>query len=132
MKKMVFSALLIFASATCFAKGEPLVKIAFKRGPNLHQYTLTQEGKTPVYKMVFQENRKKPETETISKAQAEFIKNETTRIIWNSEYRKPKTPGCSEYANISSGTEKSTVCEENKKATGMAYGLLNSLSQIFQ
>lgn len=130
MRKIIFAFLLL--SSTCFAKGEPLVKIAFKRAPDLHEYTLIQEGKTSEYKLVFQENRKKPETETISKAQAEFIKSETTRIIWNSEYRKPNTPGCSEYANISSGTEKSTVCAENKKATGMAYGLLNSLSQIFQ
>lgn len=133
MKNLIFVITILIFSAQTHAEGEPVItELSFKDNSKLHSYTLVKEGRKPVFKLIFQENRKKPVVKLISKNQMEFIRNEATRIIWNSKYRKPaNAQGCNVYVNIISGSEKAKVCIENKKATGMTYGLLNSVSRIF-
>lgn len=132
MKNLVLILALMF-SAQSFAKGGQIVTdITFKNGSAFHRYTLVKENGKAGFKLIFIEDKKKPVAKLVSKSQADFVKNEATRIIWNAEYRKPaNAQRCSEYVNISSGNEKANVCAENRKATAMTYGLLNSVSHLF-
>lgn len=126
--------ILIFGvSAFAQNKSKTLAEVSFEDGTKHHKYLLLSEGDKPVFKLLFQENRKKPRAKSLSKSQADFIQNEATRIIWNSQYRKPaNSQSCTEYANIGSNGDKTRVCSENEKATAMSYGLLNIMSQLFQ
>lgn len=131
MKKLVAVLVLTFSSQA-FAKGQQIVTdITFKKGSTLHKYTLVNEGKKG-FKLVFKANRKKPIVKSVSNRQADLIRSEATRIIWNSEYRKPASmPRCSDYVQIKADAEKTNVCVENFRASGMAYGLLNALGREF-
>lgn len=132
MKNLIFVITALMFSPQAFANEKIVTQLLFKNSSTSHRYTLVKESKKPAFKLIFQEDRKKPVAKLVSKSQADFIKNEATRIIWNSEYRKPaNAQRCSEYVNIISGTEKANVCAENRKATAMTYGLLNSVSRIF-
>jgi hypothetical protein len=134
MKKIFFFIFLLNFSGLSYANSEQVIAITtFKNNSSFHQYTLLKDQKKSAFELVFKDIQKMPIARTISTAQAELIKNEATRIVWNAEYRKPaNNPLCSKYANISLGTEKTNVCAENQKATGMAYGFLNSLANIIK
>lgn len=133
MKNLIFVATALIFSAPAFAGSKQVVAgISFKNGSTSHEYTLVQEGENPGFKLIFQEGRKKPVEKPIPRSEAEFIKNEATRIIWSSEYRKPaSTPECTKYMSLRSGAEKTNLCAENKKASALAYGLINSVSRVF-
>ena len=134
MKKYIFAISVLLASSSAFSAVQaPLAEVIFKDSSKLHKYTLIKEGKTPVFKLVFQVNQQKPKTRTLSQSQADSIRNDMTRIIWTTLSRKPaSTQKCHRYVSMSSGTDKADVCMENRKVTGMTYGLLNSMSQLFR
>lgn len=133
MKKILF-ALIMMAASTALAKKKPetLAEVYFKGKDIQHKYTLLKTGKTPVFKLVFYENKNKPREKVLSKSQANSIKGEATRIVWNSLYRKPASlKKCTPYASVVSGSDKADVCREDAKQTGPTFGLLNTLRSMF-
>lgn len=133
MRRFIFVFVFLMNANAAFAKDRPLAEVSVKQGSELHRFTLLVDSAKPVYRISFQEGRARPKEKTVTKSQADYIRNEATRIIWNSEYRKPASAKtCSQYASVSSGDEKTKVCLENRKALAMSYGLLKTMSQIFQ
>ena len=129
------AAIMIYAfSNTAFARGEaPVAELVFQNQQKTHRYTLLQQGKKQTYTLIFYENGKSPKQVQLNKSQGEFIKNESTRLIWLSEYRKPaRVEKCTRYVAVSSRGEKTAICRENPRAVGLTFGLLNSMRQFFR
>lgn len=132
MKKILFVIVIMVASAAFAKKKETLAEVSFKSKESNHRYVLLKEGKKPVFKLVFYENKNKPRTKVVSESEANSIRSETTRIVWDSLYRRSaNVKKCTTYASIVSGPDKADVCLEDTKLTGRTYGLLNSLRAKF-
>lgn len=133
MKNIMMLALFLFSNLTLAKNEKAITEITFSDKYKTHQYSLWKSsGKQPTYKLVVMINKKDSKTKILSTEQAQFIRNKATRIIWNSKYRMPASVSkCNEYAVINSGDDKAHICLENRKATGMTYGLLNSISKHF-
>lgn len=133
MKTLALVFLLFILSANAWAKaGRETVKIVFKDKVKSHTFSLWSDPKAQSYKLTFRAGEKAPQVKVLSQKQAELIENEVNQIVWISEYRKPvNSSNCSLYVSLIFQQETSRVCLENKAATGRAYGLLNSLRQLF-
>jgi hypothetical protein len=127
----------LFLSIEAFAgtaKKNVVLDVNFERNGKAHQYLITKGiGKKPDFLMIFVNEKKKTQTRKISQRQADLIKNDATRIIWENQYRKPSSSeSCREYATVKTDAEKTRVCYENKALVGRTFGFLNSLNSIFK
>lgn len=107
--------------------------IQFTNKGKTHIYTAAPEAKKPnTYVLNFIDETKKKKTRTINSQQLKNLKLVVTDIIWENQFKKPvPAHQCKIYAKIATATEKTTVCQQNAKATGRTYGLLNQLRDLF-
>ena len=136
MKKLIIVSSLLFSLSTLaeVVNKNLMLEVNFEANKKSHQYLVTKiSGKKPEYIISFKNEKNKTRSRKISQRQAELIKNDATRIIWENQYRKPSsTDSCREYVNIKTDSEKTRVCYENRASTGRAFGFLNSLNSIFK
>ncbi len=123
-------ALICASSSSAYAR-EPLLHVDFRGSAKTDSYTIEKSAKTHSYILVFRRAHSPARQRAITEAQAKSITAEATRLIWESAYRQPASGACHPYANLHAGLEKAKVCRENEQATGMVYGLLNSLRAFF-
>lgn len=128
---VIFLALFISFGASAKVKTSTMLEVSFERNKKSHLYLVTKSlVKKPVYTLIFTNEKRQIKNRRISQSQAELIKNEATRIIWENQYRKPaSTESCREYMSLKIDSEKTRVCHENKISTGRAFGFLNSLNE---
>lgn len=111
-----------------------IFELSFNQNSKDHFYTLVSDGKiNPHYKLIFKDKNKPSIEKNITNSFAKTIKNESNRILWISKYKNQKTKlKCTPYLTLKISKEKTTVCHENKIAISKSYGLLNSVSRVFQ
>jgi hypothetical protein len=134
MRNLVFLFAFLFQTNNSYSKEvAPLTLITFKKDRSTHIYKLTKKKKEPLFDLSFKINQQKAKIISVTKGEAAFIKNEATKIIWKQLAYIPKNKEkCTPYVTIKTDLDTATVCEENKKATGLAYGFLNSLNHLFR
>ena len=134
MKKLlliIFASLSIEAMAVS-AKKSVVLDVNFERNGKAHQYLITKSlSKKTEFVMIFTDEKKKTKSRKISQRQADLIKSDATRIIWENQYRKPSSESCREYARIKTDSEKTRICYESKSDVGRTFGFLNSLNKVF-
>lgn len=137
MKSLFFTIFIIILCSIGSAKEllptkDSVLFVIFETRGKIHFYTLISEKGKNILK--FTDERKKVFTKQISLSQRNILTNEATRIIWNSQYRKPSSLSdvCHEYATIQTLVEKAKICYENKMATGQAFGFLNELHSVIE
>ncbi len=136
MRKL-FLTISLFLSIDAFAettKKNVVLEVNFERNGKSHQYLISNSfTKKPEFIMTFKNEKKKPQTRKISQRQADLIKSDATRIIWENQYRKPSSiDKCRVYATVKTDSEKTRVCYENKVLVGQTFGFLNSLNSLFR
>lgn len=132
MRMAIFFAVII-CSFGAFAKTKQtaILEVSFERAKKSHVYKIVKSAsKKSEYNLLFTDEKRKTKSHRLSQRQAEQIKNEATRIIWENQYRKPaSTDSCREYMTIKTDLEKSRICYENKASVGRAFGFINSLDK---
>ena len=128
---IIFIALFISFEANAKTQTSTMLEVRFERNRKPHLYLITKSlVKKPVYTLTFTNEKRQIKNRRISQSQAELIKNEATRIIWENQYRKPaSTDSCREYMSLKTDSEKTRICYENKISTGRAFGFINSLNE---
>lgn len=130
-------AILIFyafaSTIPAFASNsKPLAKIIFNGNSRHHVYSVVQEGSDGAMRLEFRESSKPVRLKTLSKGEANFILSEATRILWRANLTESRNAPCTPYVRIVTPGEKGQICSENQVATGLSYGLLNSLRRRFE
>ncbi len=133
MKLSILLTVMFALNQFAFANktNQTTAEIYFKDSKIEHHYKLTVDEKES-FTLVFKEKGKAAKSKKLSKSTAIQIGSQANRILWQSEFRKPaKTESCTNFIKIISNDQKTNVCAENRKAAGMSYGFLNSLSRYF-
>lgn len=127
---VIFIALYISLVTSAKVKTSTILEVSFERNGKFHFYQITKRLlKTPVYTLIFTNEKRQIKNRRLSQSQAELIKNEATRIIWENQYRIPaSTKSCREYMRLKTDSEKTRICYENKVSTGQAFGFIHSLN----
>lgn len=132
MRTLMLFAIIIFSfGASAKTKQATVLEVNFERAKKNHTYKIMKAvSKKTEYSLLFTDEKRKTKSHKLSQRQAEQIKNEATRIIWEVQYRKPaSTDSCREYMSIKTDLEKTRICYENKTAVGRAFGFINSLDK---
>jgi hypothetical protein len=130
MKSLSFLVGLMFSlNALAATKSSPLLEVNFEKDKKTHQYLITQKaGQQAGYVLSFKDEKHRVKSREISRHQAELIKDEATRIIWENQYRKSASSGeCREYMNLKTDLDNTKICYQNPVAVGRAFGFINSL-----
>ncbi len=135
MKKIVIACLFLLSTSAVAesSKKSVVLDVNFERNGKSHQYFITKNiGKKTDFVLNFIDEKRKPKSRKISQRQADLIKSDATRIIWENQFRKPaSSESCREYAMIKTDSEKTRICFENKVSVGRTFGFLNSLNKVF-
>ncbi len=131
---MIFSiSLSISIESMAVSSKIVVLDVNFERNGKVHKYLIVKSvGKKSDFIMTFMDEKKKQKSKKISQRQADLIKSDATRIIWENQYRRSSSSeSCREYAMIRTESEKTRICYENKSDVGRTFGFLNSLNSIF-
>lgn len=132
MRILVLFTVIVFSfGASAKTKQATVLEVNFERAKKTHTYKIIKSvSKKTEYSLLFTDEKRKTKSHKLSQRQADQIKNEATRIIWENQYRKPAAAdSCREYMNIKTDSEKSKICYENKAAVGRAFGFISSLDK---
>lgn len=130
MKFLVLLLLLITTTGVAAESTNILLEVRFKRDQDKHTYKLSEKSKD---QFVFTfDDGKEIKNLSLTKSEADNIKTDATRIIWENQYRAKKQKNCSEYVTLKTPSDRAVVCKENTVIVGKAFGFLNRLNQMFQ
>lgn len=96
----------------------------------LHVYEISADEKNGVISL---REGKNPKIEKKLKSDtARALVDQANRMVWNAKYKSPPYRGvCQTYVKIQIDTEEQqTVCTQNRRVTGEAFGFLNKIRNM--
>lgn len=133
MKTVLFFILILFPFQLAFAKPIKTFDLIIKTSEGAHRYSLVQDSKAKKYQLKFITAKKK-QAKNLTKPQAQALLQLSSRIAWQSLYRKPASikQSCQEYARLKSESTTTKVCVQDAKSTGQTYSLIQQMHKLFQ
>ncbi|RYZ74954.1 MAG: hypothetical protein EOP05_08825 [Proteobacteria bacterium] len=132
--KSIFCGLVAVAmmfSVDAFAS--TLFEMKLKSDVQDHTYTITKDGKKPVFKFVFREAGKPTQSKSLTGRQVDQLSAQLTRIAWGSQYRKPASiKTCTRVAQVRVRDDKADICGEDSHLAARIISFANSLRSEFK
>lgn len=131
---LLFKLMASISMSLATPKKQVLAEVKFAKGSSSHEYVLLHmPGLKPEYELKFMDEKKRMAAKVITPIQAQRIQADLTKMIWDKQFRTPASQrNCQAYVSLKSNKDQATICLENSKLLGRAFGVLNGLNAIYR
>jgi hypothetical protein len=127
--KLCIFPLALLIAASSMASQSVVLAVKFEKTKKTHIYKMTMTASAePEYTLTFTNEKRKTESRTLNRLQAEQFLSEATSIIWDTLFKKqPKSKTCHLYMIINTDSDKAKICYEDPNAVKRSFGFISQL-----